>query len=102
MLRANAKWVDNYIIDVDNARGHFVKMDLPPSYKGDDTAATPLEYIVMSFAGCTVLMFKIVANKMRLNIDSIDISVEAKKPEDIQTVTEIKSVLTVRSLKEKN
>jgi len=102
MLRANAKWVDNYIIDVDNARGHFVKMDLPPSYKGDDTAAIPLEYIVMSFAGCTVLMFKIVANKMRLNIDSIDISVETKKPEDIQTVTEIKSVLTVRSLKEKN
>lgn len=43
MLRANAKWVDNYLIDVDNARGHSIKMDLPSSYEGDDTAATPLE-----------------------------------------------------------
>lgn len=34
---------------------------------------------------------------MRLNTDSIDISVEAKKPDYIETVTEIKSVLTIRA-----
>ena len=79
MLKSNARWVQGYLTDVDDGRGHKIQMDLPPHQNGEDLAATALEYMVMGYAGCTVTMYKLIADKMRLNIDSIDISVEAEK-----------------------
>ena len=97
MLKANANWVKNYKTDVDNGRGHSVGMDLPPYQMGDDTAASPLEFMIMGYAGCTITMFKLVTDKMRLNIESIDIETNAEKPEDIQTVLSMKSIITVKT-----
>lgn len=97
MLRANAKWVKNYKTEVDNGRGHNVKMDLPPHQMGDDSAASPLEFMIMGYAGCTITMFKLVTDKMRLNIESIDIETNAEKPEAIQTVSSMKSIITVKT-----
>lgn len=95
MLKSNASWLEGYQTEVDNGRGHSVKMDLPPHQNGGDTAASALEYMVMGYAGCTITFFKIIADKMRLNIDSIDINVEAEKQGEMGTVTKIKSVLSV-------
>jgi len=97
MIKSNASWIKGYLTDVDDGRGHKVQMDLPPHQNGEDLAATALEYMVMGYAGCTVTMFKLIADKMRLKIDSIDIAVEAEKLGDMGTVTALKSVLTVKS-----
>lgn len=97
MLKANARWVKDYRVDVDNDRGHSVEMDLPPHQMGTNTAASPIEYMVMGYAGCTVTMFKIVVDKMHLNVESIDISVEAQKPDDIQTISEMIAVITIKT-----
>ena len=97
MLKSNARWIRGYVVDVDDGRGHKIQMDLPPHQNGEDLAATALEYIVMGYAGCTVTMYKIIADKMRLHIDSIDIAVEAEKLGEMETVTDLKSVLTVKS-----
>ena len=75
MLKSNARWIRGYLTDVDVGRGHKIQMDLPPHQNGEDLAATALEYMVMGYAGCTVTMYKIIADKMRLQIDSIDITV---------------------------
>ena len=95
MLKSNASWLEGYLTEVDNGRGHSVKMDLPPHQNGGDTAASALEYMVMGYAGCTVTIFKIIADKLRLVIDSIDINVEAEKQGEMDTVTRIRSVLKV-------
>ena len=97
MLKSNARWIRGYLTEVDDGRGHKIQMDLPPHQNGEDLAATALEYMVMGYAGCTVTMFKIIADKMRLQIDSIDIFVEAEKLGEMDTVTDLKSVLTVKS-----
>ena len=97
MLKSNARWIRGYLVDVDDGRGHKIQMDLPPYQNGEDLAATALEYMVMGYAGCTVTMYKIIADKMRLQIDSIDIVVEAEKLGEMDTVTDLKSVLTVKS-----
>ena len=97
MLKSNARWIRGYLTDVDDGRGHKIQMDLPPHQNGEDLAATALEYMVMGYAGCTVTMYKIIANKMRLQIDSIDITVEAEKLGEMETVTNLKSILTVKS-----
>ena len=97
MLKSNARWIKGYLTEVDDGRGHKIQMDLPPHQNGEDLAATALEYMVMGYAGCTVTMYKIIANKMRLQIDSIDITVEAEKLGEMETVTNLKSILTVKS-----
>ena len=97
MLKSNARWIRGYLVDVDDGRGHKIQMDLPPHQNGEDLAATALEYMVMGYAGCTVTMYKIIANKMRLQIDSIDITVEAEKLGERETVTNLKSILRVKS-----
>lgn len=97
MLKSNAHWIRGYLTEVDDGRGHKIQMDLPPHQNGEDLAATALEYMVMGYAGCTVTMYKIIADKMRLHIDSIDIFVEAEKLGEMETVTDLKSVLTVKS-----
>jgi uncharacterized OsmC-like protein len=51
--------------------------------------------MVMGYAGCTITIFKIIADKMRLIIDSIDINVEAEKQGEMDTVTKMRSVLIV-------
>jgi uncharacterized OsmC-like protein len=80
MIRSSAQWMNGYLTKVNNGRGHTVNMDLPSSQNGEDTAATAVEYMVMGYAGCTVTIFKIIADRMRLNIDSVEIDVEAEKP----------------------
>ena len=97
MLKSNARWIKGYLTEVDDGRGHKVQMDLPPHQNGEDLAATALEYMVMGYAGCTVTTYKIIADKMRLQIDSIDMVVEAEKLGEMATVTDLKSVLTVKS-----
>jgi len=97
MLKSNARWIRGYLTEVDDGRGHKVQMDLPPHQNGEDLAATALEYMVMGYAGCTVTMYKIIADKMRLQVDSIDIVVDAEKLGEMDSVTDLKSVLTVKS-----
>lgn len=97
MLKSNARWIKGYLTEVDDGRGHKIQMDLPPHQNGEDLAATALEYMVMGYAGCTVTTYKIIVDKMRLQIDSIDMVVEAEKLGEMDTVTELKSVLTVKS-----
>ncbi len=97
MLKSNARWIRGYLTEVDDGRGHKIQMDLPLHQNGEDLAATALEYMVMGYAGCTVTMYKIIADKMRLQIDSIDIIVEAEKLGEMDTVTDLKSVITVKS-----
>jgi putative redox protein len=87
--------MNGYLTEVNNGRGHTVNMDLPSYQNGEDTAATAVEYMVMGYAGCTVTIFKIIADRMRLNIDSVEINVEAEKPGEMETVTKMVSVLSV-------
>ncbi len=97
MLKSNARWIRGYLTEVDDGRGHKIQMDLPQHQNGEDLAATALEYMVMGYAGCTVTMYKIIADKMRLNIDSIDIVVDAEKLGEMDSVTDLKSILTLKS-----
>ena len=60
VMKSRAKWVENSKNYVDDGRGHGTVLDLP---SGDDTGPTALELSVMSYAGCIVTIFKLVAEK---------------------------------------
>lgn len=96
-MKSNCKWIKNYQSVVDNGRGHEQLMDLPKAKGGDDTAATALEATVMSLSGCIVTIFCVVANKMRLSFEALEVDVEADKTDDDPTITAVRFNLKIKT-----
>lgn len=88
-MKANAVWVEGYESVVDNGRGHRVIVDLPTESGGKDVGPTALELSIMALAGCASTIFKIVAAKRKLTYESLKIELNAEKPKNESTVTEV-------------
>ena len=89
-MKANAVWAKGYKSIVDNGRGDTVTVDLAPDQGGKDAGPTALELAVMALAGCATTIFKIIATKRKLNYETLKIELNAEKPKDASTVTEVK------------
>jgi uncharacterized OsmC-like protein len=87
-LRARAKLIGNYRIDVDDQRTHAVCLDQPVSEDGTDMGPSPLELCLMSFVGCYVTIFTLVAKKMRSSLKNLEVRVEGVKSEAVGTISE--------------
>ncbi len=87
-MKSKSVLVGGYQSIVDNGRNHSIVLDLPKHQEGSDIGATALELSVMSFAGCISTIFKVVAEKMRINVEKLEIESEAEKgKETIEKVT---------------
>jgi len=89
-MRANAVWVEGYKSVLDDDRGHSVTVDLPPESGGKDAGPTGLELAIMALAGCVTTIFKLVAAKRKLTYESLKVELNAEKPKNAPTVTEVK------------
>jgi len=89
-MKANAVWIEGYKIVIDNGRGHNVTVNLPTESGGKEVGPTELELAIMALAGCATTIFKIVAAKRRLAYESLRIELNAEKPKNAATVTEVK------------
>ncbi len=89
-MRANAVWVEGYKSVLDDDRGHSVTVDLPPESGGKDAGPTGLELAIMALAGCVTTIFKLVAAKRKLTYESLKVELNAEKPKNASTVTEVK------------
>jgi putative redox protein len=96
-LNATAKLVKNYRIDVDDGRSHAICLDLEQDSGGTDMGPSALELTLMSFAGCYATIFILTAKKMRLAIKDLEINVEAVKSEEVDTITEAKFEVAVKT-----
>ncbi|MCS7132782.1 MAG: OsmC family protein [Aigarchaeota archaeon] len=92
-MKARAVWICGYRSAVDNCRGHSVIVDLPPDYKGEDTGPTALELAVMALAGCMATIFKMVADKRKLEYSDLVLEIEAEKGE--KTIEKCKGILSI-------
>ncbi|NHJ04365.1 MAG: OsmC family peroxiredoxin [Candidatus Heimdallarchaeota archaeon] len=95
--KSTYRWVNNFQSIVDNGRNQTVIMDLPPGNEGDDTGPTALEFAVMSLSGCIGTIFVLVAKKMRLTFDKLDVILEAEKGPGDPTVTKVSAEVYVKS-----
>ncbi|MHA1228115.1 MAG: OsmC family protein [Candidatus Hodarchaeales archaeon] len=97
MLKSKAKLKSGYTTLVNDNRGHNIITDLPKEFSGNDDGTTPLELLVMAYASCTVIVFKMVADKMRVHVEELTVDVEADKPEAMGSIVNIRSQVNVRS-----
>jgi uncharacterized OsmC-like protein len=78
-LTAKAKWVENVRSIVDNSRVHSIVCDLPPAQDGSDSGPTALELALMALADCGVTIFANVCKKSNIEVNKVDVTVEAEK-----------------------
>ena len=96
-MEITSKWIKNYQFKVDNGRNQSIIMDVPPQYGGKDTAPTALEYAIMALATCLGTTYKMIADKMHLDIQSLEVKANADKTDEDKTVTSIYLSLNVAS-----
>lgn len=101
-MKSTTKWVKNYQSVVDNGRSHGIVIDLPKDKDGDDLGPTALELAVMGLSGCIGTIYPLIANKMRLSIDNLEVELEAEKGPDDPTITKIKADVKVKSTEKKD
>ncbi|HLS04825.1 MAG TPA: OsmC family protein [Wenzhouxiangella sp.] len=49
----------------------------PPAVGGDDSAPTPMEYVVGALAGCIAVVTETVANERKLGVHGLHVDIEA-------------------------
>jgi len=96
-MKSTTKWVAGHQSVVDNGRAHSIVIDLPKPKGGDDWGATALELCVMSLSGCIGTIFTTVGKKMRLDLKSLVVDLDAEKPDEAPTVTRVNATVTVDS-----
>jgi len=92
-MKARSIWICGYRSVVDNCRGHSVVVDLPPENNGEDTGATALELAVMGLAGCVTTIFKMVAEKRKLEYSDLVVEIDAEK--GAKTIEKCKGTMTI-------
>ncbi len=80
--RAKGKLVNHkYQVLIHDTRGHSSVMDLPKDMGGHDTGGSPLDFVTEALAGCTVIVFQMIAQKMKVKVNDMKVIVTAEKGE---------------------
>ncbi|MEQ8353042.1 MAG: OsmC family protein [Leptospiraceae bacterium] len=69
-------------MEATNDRGHTMEMDTYETSGGDDSAQTPKEAVLSGLAGCTAMDIVGILRKMRIDVDSMRIEVEADQTDE--------------------
>ena len=95
--KAKATCVENVRTVVDNQRTHSVVCDLTTPAGGTDTGPTALELAVMALADCGATIFADVCKKSNIQLDKVEVTVEADKSSDAPVVTGVTMKVNVVS-----
>ncbi|MBP7496283.1 MAG: OsmC family protein [Bacteroidales bacterium] len=96
-MKSKSLWTQNFQSVVDNGRNHSIVIDLPEAKGGVNSGPTALELCVMSFSGCVGTIFAMVAKKMRISFEKLEIETNAEQEGNAPTVTHITFVLSIKT-----
>lgn len=96
-MKTNLKWIEDYQFNVNDGRGHEVILDLPTDKGGTDLGTSALELCLMSLNGCMGTIFNMMANKLKLTIEALEIEIEATKEPTDPTVTSVAYLMKIKS-----
>ena len=77
------EWKNNYRLEARNEKGLSVKFDAPIAYGGEETALSPMEYVLASLAACSSFHVLRILKKIRQEISSYSVEATAERREDI-------------------
>lgn len=81
-VESHTKWVRDMQFTGAGWSGIEVTMDAAREFGGKESAARPLELLLVSLAGCTGMDVVSLLRKMRVDFTGIELHIEAEKSED--------------------
>lgn len=79
--KVNTKWVEKMQFDSTLGEHHII-LDASQEVGGENKGARPKELMLASIAGCTGMDVISILNKMKVNVESFEIDVEAEVTEE--------------------
>ncbi|BBB31724.1 OsmC family protein [Thermotomaculum hydrothermale] len=78
-MKGKIRWIQNLQFEAETENGHKIKMDAPKTSHGDDTAPTPMQYVLLGTAGCTAFDVVVILKKKKQNVKNFEVEVSAKR-----------------------
>uniref|UniRef100_A0A7C2B8U4 OsmC family peroxiredoxin n=1 Tax=candidate division WOR-3 bacterium TaxID=2052148 RepID=A0A7C2B8U4_UNCW3 len=82
MMEAKVRWTEAMQFVGISGSSHALVMDTGPDHGGKDTAATPMELLLIALAGCTGMDVVSLLKKMRVNFSGLEINVRAERRDE--------------------
>jgi uncharacterized OsmC-like protein len=101
-IKAKATWIENVKSKVDNQRTHSIICDLPTGAGGADSGPTALELCLMALADCGVTIFSDVCKKSNIELNKVEVEVEADKTPDSPVISGVTMKVNVSSKARQN
>jgi len=76
------EWRTNFQLEARNEKGLSVKFDAPIEHGGEETALSPMEYVLSSLAACSSFHVLRILKKKRQKISKYTVEVTAERRED--------------------
>jgi putative redox protein len=80
--KIETNWNGDMQFDVALSGGHILTVDAAPAVGGQDKGPRPKELMIASLAGCTGMDVISILKKMRVEIETFNISIEADMTEE--------------------
>jgi putative redox protein len=81
-VRSRTRWTGEMRFEGAGWSGIDVRMDAAKEFGGHETAARPLELLLVSLAGCTGMDVVSLLRKMRVGFTGLELEIEAEKSEE--------------------
>ena len=100
-MKSNSLCTRKFQSVVDNVRNHSMVIDLPEAKGGSNSGPTALEMCVMSLSGCVGTIFAMVAEKMRLKFEKMEVELIAEQSQNAPTITDVHFTLRIQTSEER-
>lgn len=105
MSKMTATWTDGLRFVYESGTGHGLVTDAPVEAGGRDTAATPMELILLGLIGCTGVDVASILTRMKEPLEGLKVSAEAERADEhpkvytkIHMIYEFKGDLNVKKV----
>ncbi len=79
---ARIKWIENLKFIAKGNSEHSIILDTKKEFGGENSAPSPMEYILFGLGGCTGMDVVSILKKMNYKIDEFYIDIEAERKEE--------------------
>lgn len=81
-MEATVRWIEGLQFVGVSGSSHSVVLDTDTEHGGRDTAATPMELVLIALGGCTGMDVVSLLRKMRVNFHNLEIRVKGDRREE--------------------
>ena len=78
-MHVGVNWKGKLAFEAETESGHRILLDAKPQVGGEDNGPRPMEVLLVSLAGCTGMDVASILAKKRINLESLEIKVDAEQ-----------------------